>query len=406
MNLEIGPIFRAMMRNKVGAMLIMLQIAVTMTIIANGFSIIQERKALMARDSGVDIANSFHFRNQSYAENFDMKTAVIDDLKTIREIPGVADAIQVNAIPLSGSGWSMSLQTEAGDDIDGQGTAIYMVDDHALSAYDVKLIAGRNFELTDLRWREDDTNDWADIAIITEALAKSLYPDLTVQDVVGKTVFISNNEPIIITGIIDTLQAPWSGWDNLNHVMLTPDRLAYRGNRYYVRAEPGMRDQAMKDVEEALSASMSGRMIRNFEAMTETQKQSYSAASGMIKMLTLIMIVLTIITALGIVGLASFSVNRRKKQIGTRRALGAAKNAIVRYFMIENLLISLVGVVLGAALTVGLNMILVQAFSLTPIAWYYVPIGMLSLLIIGQLAVFGPAQKAAGIPPALATRSA
>lgn len=406
MNLEIGPIFRAMMRNKVGAVLIMLQIAVTMTIIANGFSIIQERKALMARDSGVDIANSFHLDNVSYAENFDMQTAAIADLKTIREIPGVVDAIQVNAIPLSGSGWSMGLQTEAGDDVDGQGTAVYMVDDHALSAYDVELVAGRNFELTDLRWRTDNTNDWADVVIITEALAKSLFPELSAQEVIGKTVFINNNEPIIVTGIIDKLQAPWSGWNNLDHVMLTPDRLAFRGNQYYVRTEPGSLNSVMKSVEEALSERVSGRMINDLEAMTETQRQSYSRDSGMIRILTLIMIVLTIITAMGIVGLASFSVNRRKKQIGTRRALGAAKATIVRYFMIENLLISAVGVILGAALTVGLNMVLVQAFSLTPIAWYYVPIGMLSLLIIGQVAVFGPAQKAASIPPALATRSA
>ncbi len=406
MNLEIGPIFRAMMRNKVGAMLIMLQIAVTMTIIANGFSIIQERKALMARDSGVDIANSFHLSNVSFAEDFDMQTAVIDDLKAIRELPGVADAIQVNAIPLSGSGWSMGLQTEAGDDIDGSGTAVYMVDDHALSAYDVKLIAGRNFELTDLRWRTDNTNDWADVLIATEALTKSLFPDLTPQEVIGKTVFINNHEPIIIIGIIDKLQAPWSGWNNLDHVMLTPDRLAFRGNRYYIRAEEGVRDDVMKRVEETLSNRLSGRMIQGMESMEETQRESYTGASGMIKMLTLIMIVLTIITAMGIVGLASFSVNRRKKQIGTRRALGAAKNSIIRYFMIENLIISGAGVIVGAILTVGLNMILVQAFSLTPIAWYYVPIGMISLLVIGQIAVFGPAQKASSIPPALATRSA
>ena len=62
---------------------------------------------------------------------------------------------------------------------------------------------------------------------------------------------------------------------------------------------------------------------------------------------------LTAVTALGIVGLASFSVNRRTRQIGIRRALGASKVAVLRYFMTENLMISLVGVLIGAALTIG-----------------------------------------------------
>ena len=74
--------------------------------------------------------------------------------------------------------------------------------------------------------------------------------------------------------------------------------------------------------------------------------------------------------------------------------------------MLENLLISTVGVVLGAMLTVGLNIVLVDAFSLDPITWYYIPLGMLALWVVGQLAVYGPAKKAANIPPALATRSA
>ncbi|MEP2603911.1 MAG: cell division protein FtsX, partial [Paraglaciecola sp.] len=56
-------------------------------------------------------------------------------------------------------------------------------------------------------------------------------------------------------------------------------------------------------------------------------------------------------------------------------------------------------------LTVILNVILVNAFGLDRLDWFYIPIGMLVLWLVGQAAVFGPAKKAANIPPALATRT-
>ena len=54
--MDIGPIWRAMLKNKAGFVLIALQIAVTLTIMVNAFGIIQERSARMDRDSGVDEA--------------------------------------------------------------------------------------------------------------------------------------------------------------------------------------------------------------------------------------------------------------------------------------------------------------------------------------------------------------
>ena len=126
----------------------------------------------------------------------------------------------------------------------------------------------------------------------------------------------------------------------------------------------------------------------------------------MIKMLVFIVSLLIVITSLGIVGLASFSVARRTKQIGTRRALGASRPAILRYFMLENFLISSVGVVTGAILSVGLNIWMVQAFDLTPMAWYIIPVAMIALCIVGQFAVYGPARRASRVSPAIATRTA
>jgi putative ABC transport system permease protein len=166
-----------------------------------------------------------------------------------------------------------------------------------------------------------------------------------------------------------------------------------------------MRDEIMPQVEELLAGRNKDRIVRSMRSMDETRERSYRGDASMVKILTFTIVLLVAVTALGIVGLASFSVNRRTRQIGTRRALGASRAAILRYFMTENFLISLVGVLIGAGLTVGLNMLMVETFSLTRISWYLVPAAMLMLCVVGQIAVLGPARRAASVPPAVATRT-
>lgn len=404
-NWEIGPIFRALMRNKVGAVLIAIQIAVTMTIVVNSIFIILERSELMKRDSGIDEANSFYLSTTGFAADFNPQSTTNEDLEAIRNTPGVLDAIQINAIPTSGSGWSMSFQTEAGEGLDDEGAAVYMIDEHGVNTLDIELIAGENFSASDIRWRDRGASDWPASILITKALATSLYPDETWQYALGKTIFINSNQPMIIKGIVDQIQAPWVGWTDLEHVVLVPEKTLFNSSQYFIRAKPGQRDAVMPEIEEMLASSNKGRIIRSMRTIEETRERSYRSDAAMIKILSTVMVILTIVTGLGIVGLASFSVNRRKKQIGTRRALGASQSAIIRYFMLENFLISSVGVLIGAALTVGLNVLLVNMFSLPALDWYFVPAGMLVLWVVGQIAVFGPAKKAANIPPAMATRT-
>ena len=132
--LEIGPIFRALLRNKIGALLIALQIALTLTIMVNAVFMMQERSGKMARPSGLDETNTFYLSNTIFAQNYNQQSALARDLDRIRKTPGVVDATQINAIPLSGGGWSMGLQTKPGDDIEGTGVAVYMVDEHGINA--------------------------------------------------------------------------------------------------------------------------------------------------------------------------------------------------------------------------------------------------------------------------------
>jgi len=336
----------------------------------------------MARPTGIDEQNIFYIASVGFAEDFNEQVTIEEDLAALRGMPGVVDATQSNSIPLSGGGWSMGLQTEPGAEIDGTSVALYFVDEHGVDTFGLI----------------------PDKTLLTRATVEALFPD-DPDSALGKTVYIGDDQAITITGIIEQMQAPWNGWDGVERVMLVPNHTLFGSTLYIIRAEPEMRDELMPQVEELLAARNQDRIVRSMRSMDETRERSYHADSSMVKILTFTIVLLVAVTALGIVGLASFSVNRRTRQIGTRRALGASKAAILRYFMTENLLISLVGVLIGAGLTIGLNMFMIETFSLTRISWYLLPVAMLILCIVGQIAVLGPARRASSVPPAVATRT-
>jgi putative ABC transport system permease protein len=68
-------------------------------------------------------------------------------------------------------------------------------------------------------------------------------------------------------------------------------------------------------------------------------------------------------------------------------------------------LFTAIGVTLGALLAIGINIWLVEAFSVPRFSWYLLPTTMLALIVVSQIAVLFPARRAAAVPPAVATRT-
>lgn len=403
--MELGPIWRALQRNKTSYVLIALQIAVTMAIMVNAINIIQERSVQMARSSGIDEANIFYLSSNIFDPEADYEAQIAADLDALRNFPGVIDAIATNSVPLSGSGWSEGVRLEPDPNLDSTGIAVFFADDHGINTFGVNLIAGRNFDSAEIAWHDYESDAWPPLAIMTRAMVEELWPDEPYESALGKTVFVHQAKPVQIIGITERMQGAWNSWSGLERSMLVPEWRGSSYSQYVIRTEPGRRDEVMPQLEEMLASKFDNRIIRGVRTMAETRERSYLLDSSMVSILTFIVIVLTAITGLGIVGLASFSVARRTKQIGTRRALGATRPAILRYFMLENFLISTVGVVGGAVIAIGINMWMVEAFGLQRIAWYLIPGAMLTLWFVGQIAVLGPARRATTVPPALATRS-
>lgn len=402
-SLELGPITRALMRNKLGVVLIALQMAFTMTVIVNAIDIIHDRSLKINSPTGMDEANVFSLRSFGFDSSINAQALIEEDLDMIRQLPGVVDASRVNAVPASGSGSSSGYAIEPGRRELTVSAAQYSVDDHALNTMGLNLVAGRDFQAEDVRSRTSTEPRTADQIIVSLALAEAMFPGEGLQSV-GRTFYSAEDKPLRIIGIVDTLQSPWPNATDwiVDRSLMIPDRVLESNSLYLVRTEPGRRDAVMKEVEERLAAAGHKRILMNNKSAEQMRTELYRMDTAMARVLYTVIATLIFITALGIIGLAVFSINKRRKQIGTRRALGATRGGILRYLLVENFLISAAGVLLGAALTIGFNIFLVRTFDIPRLDWYYAPTGMLVLLLLGQLAALGPAFNASRVAPAQA----
>ena len=402
--MEFRPILSAMLRNKTGAVLVAVQIAFTLAVIVNAVFIVSKRIEKMTRPNGMDVANIIATQVWAIDAKKDIMEMVHADMEMLRAMPGVIDATASHQVPLSGGGWGDGLKAAPGADPDKEVPAArYTADEHFIDALGVKLEAGRNFRADEIRYREPNKSQPIDSVIITRAVAKDLFPDG--RDPVGQTVYDSTDRPITVIGILEQMHGAWVNWDKLDHVMLSPEITSGPLVRYMIRVEPGQLDTLLPQVEQKLIERDDQRVIRKVQPMSEVAARSYEDDRAMAVVLASVVGLLIMITSLGIIGLASFSVKTRTKQIGTRRAVGARKLDIVRYFLLENWMITSFGVFVGAVLAVALNYVLVTQFQLDKLNPIYVPAGIMGLWFLGLLSVLGPARKAAAIPPAVATRT-
>ena len=215
----------------------------------------------------------------------------------------------------------------------------------------------------------------------------------------------TTSNPAEVVGLIEHMHGAWVDWDELTNVMIIAGVAPGPFLRYIVRVEPGMRDELIATIEEQLPKQDRSRMIRRVRPYSDVISRSYAKDHSMTVLLLSTIILLVSISSLGIIGLASFAVRQRTKQIGTRRAIGATRMQIMQYFMLENWLVTTVGVALGAVLSVAFNVWLVDTFALEKLDWMYIPVGVVGLWLLGQLAVLIPAVRAASITPATATRT-
>jgi putative ABC transport system permease protein len=409
--MEFRPILSALMRSKTGPILVAIQVALSLAILANALHVVNLRQQTSARPSGVaDEHSVFYMRVRNLdTAGFEQVVATREhELATLRAVPGVVSVAEVNQVPLSQSGnsngWSVNR-----DQLRPTGNAAtYDTAGNLVKTWGLKLVEGRDFRPDEvLNFDPNQEATPSEQVIITSAMAQKAFPG---QSAVGKALYNgagSDARTMRIIGVVERLETPWADTtERAEWSVIRPMRFAGGSAMYTLRAEPGQRDRVMREAEEAVRKSSPTPKVITVTSLDEARNTRYAGDRRLSWTLIVVSALLLLVTASGIVGMASLWVTQRRKQIGVRRALGARRVDILRYFITENLMISTTGVVAGVMLAVGLNNLMVSKLEMQQLPVGYLVAGAALFWLLGLVAVYGPAWRAASISPALATRTA
>lgn len=399
--LELKPIFNALCRSKAGALMLLVQIAITTAIVSNAAFIIKDKIDYLQQDTGYPEDEIFSFSVLTYGKDRDLQQVFQEDETMLRNIPGVIDASLFSNVPLSGGGSASSFNLDA-DPTDSKSVraAYTMTDEHGLNTLGLKVSQGREFTAEEVITFKDSTTV-PTVAVASKAFVEEMFPD---GDGLGNVVYFGPN-PIQIIGIVEKMMGPWLKDNAAENVIILPMNRTRSYQNIIVRTNASDRSAILGKIEDLMLNTYDKRVVVNMEGF-DVAKDRYNAGDVlMMRMLIVLIVVLVLVTALGIFGLTVFNINKRTKQIGTRRALGARKSAIIQYFLVENSLICFAGLVVGTAGALLLGQALFELYSLPELDYTYIVMTALFVLCFSLLSVIMPANKAANISPSVATRS-
>lgn len=409
---EFPVIVRTLLRNRSAALLTIFQVALTLAVLVNVFASSQGYRDAVGQPMGIAESGLVAVTSEwidaegnrapegAEAETFH-KDRILRDMELLRRIPGVQHVSATNGFPLSDEVPVRQLRIKR-DDENAFASTFYIGDAEYARTLGLELVSGRDFSSAEVQWSSDpNMSEGAPIAIVSQALADKLFPK---GDALNQQVY-AGDRLLTIVGIVARLPGLHPLWSNVEMSFVVPGVRAQPVSRYLLRTEGASADDVVSAAESALYAAHPQSLI-TVETQAEIKTRSLSTAMSTVTVLGFVTALLLFVTALGCYGQTTFTVTKRIREIGIRRAIGATKNQVVAYFLTENWLMTTAGIALGVLLTYVLNVILVQGLGAAKVTPAMIVPGVLFLWALGLVSALLPSLRASFVPPATATRTA
>ena len=253
----------------------------------------------------------------------------------------------------------------------------------------------------------EDEARYATVAVLGQTVANALFPG---RDAVGEFILV-NNIPFQVMGVMTPKGAtPWGqDQDDIVFMPFTTASLRITGQRFLRNVTVAVEDVGqIDDTQAAVQGLLLARhgvedfQIRNMASVIDTVSETQNTLTVLLGTVAAISL---LVGGIGVMNIMLVSVTERTREIGIRMATGARTRNILQQFLIEALVVSAVGGVIGVAVGLGSAAIIERfgtavQYSLTPVVLAF-SCAFLTGLVFGYL----PARKAARLDPVVALAS-
>jgi predicted permease len=391
---------RGSAKSRLRTVLVVAQVAVGLMLLVGTALVIRTLDAAQRADAGFDARNVTWATFDALAGGLDEprgRQVYRDLLDAVRAESGVTAATMATFLPLNMvdlMGWSgepEGYQKRSGEDV---GFAVNIVGTDYFRTLGIPLLAGREFTA-------DDEGAPEPPLIVNETFAKRFWGSAAAA--IGRHVRIAGRNPTVV-GVardikyarLDEEPRPYV-YAPFSHYYVTSMTLHVRA-----AADEAAVLQRVRAIVHGIDPSLVVLASGPLDDQLRTATSLYETVA---RIMVMIGALAALLAALGVYGLVAYTVKQRAQEIGVRTAIGATRGMILRHFLARGMMLSSIGVMLGALASIALSRFMSRMLfgvAATDTASF---VGASALLLAAAIAAsFVPAWRASRADPLAALR--
>ena len=392
--------------NRLRTMLTALIIAIGLSALVGILTTLDAVKKSMTDAFSSMGANSFNIRNRGTGIRIGGSGKRPKPFKSIRYEDALAFKKRLNApatvaVSVFASGGST---VKYGTEKTNPNINIQGIDENGLASQGLELAQGRNFSQVEA----ENANN---VCIIGAEIAKTVFKSESPLD---KIITAGNNRLKVIGVLVEKGASMGSNTDRVVYIPLLKAKLINSNNNpsYTITVMVVNNDLMDNVIGEATSEFRNIRKIKIKEPNNFEITKSDAVAQTLFENLAWVAIggvaigTITLIGAsIGLMNIMLVSVTERTREIGIRKAIGANPSTIRKQFLIEAVVICLIGGAFGILLGIGIgNLISLSMGGAFIIPWLFILGGLVLCVGVGIMSGYYPAKKASKLDPVEALR--
>ena len=388
------------------AVLVTAEVTLAVLLVAGAMLLVRSVSKLYALDPGfdsrgvvtVDLLTSPEQMNATVRRDFYRR--VLDRAATL---PGVQSVGMTNRLPVRDRGWQGPIRLEGRPDLEGTArpTGVYRYhtpDYFRTLGMDIKL--GRGIEA-------GDRDGGQKVVVISEGLARKMWPN---QDPLGRHIWSGvggDTSALTVVGVVEETRMFSMTGENPMVTYLSHEQVRDPGEGIVLvlrtSGEPGAVIAGVRGLVRELDPRVA---VARAGTMDDVVKTALAEPLRLRFFLGLFGGLALVLGTVGVYGVVSYSVARRRGEFGIRMALGAAPGKVLSHVVVRGMLPVAIGVGAGIAGSIALSRLLGRfLYEITPTDPASLSAAAVALLAAGVLAALVPAWRAGKVSPVEALRA-